>query len=1002
MNTKILALLCALKVSTFSFGQAESYWQQYVDYEIHVTLDDQSHRLNGNIQIQYTNNAPESLSEIRMHLWPNAYENPHTELGEQFIADKDRQMLLAKAEDLGYMDSLSFQVNGSPVSWEYHPEDKDIAILKLSQPLQSGQVITISTPFRVKIPSSDFSRLGHSEQAYQLTQWYPKPAVYDKNGWHDMPYLNQGEFYSEFGNFDVYITVPSNYIIAASGELQNADERAYLLNLAEETAKRTSFGTDLTFPPSDETTKTLHYKMLNAHDFAWFADKRFHVLHGEMQLPYSGRTVETWSYFTNLEASLWMKSIEYLNRSVMAYSNYVGEYQWSVAQAVEGALSAGAGMEYPTITIIGQSGNGQALDNVITHEVGHNWFYGMLGSNERDYAWMDEGINSYYENRYMTTYYGSENPLAGMLGPLASLVSAEDLGGRDLLDLSWYLIGGLERMNKSQAIEQHSNDFTQINYGILVYQKTAYLMRYMADFLGQGQFDRVMSRYFEEWKMKHPQPEDIRRVFEEETGENMAWFFDGLLQSDRSLDYRIKEVMNGQTTLAVRVQNNTDIAGPFPLSVMIGDSVIRTEWHRGFTGAQTIYVKKLSVGEEITHVRIDANENTPDNNRENNISKVDGLLKKVEPLALKPLFGLDNPERTTVYYSPLIGFNTNDHLMLGLGLWNSTFPAPKLEWVAAPMYSFEAKDLVGQASVGINLYPQNGPLDRLRVSAFGAKYHIDSVAQSFYTKFQPTLDANFRGKKFKSPINHAIRLRTVRIEESRNLWVGPIAEEYITQVDTFWYNELQYQLTNKHVQHPYRFTATVQQGADLLKMFAELNYNIPIRKWKLETRLFFGWMDYLESDPYSRYAYSLTGVSSYNDYLYDDILAGRNAPDGMWSNQITRRDGFLKLPTDTFNLGYSSETMLALNLEMPVPKLPLALFADVAYLPGNSLEASDQLQYDAGVMLRLLNNYLEVYFPLIASEGLQDPFGGKYGESISFMINLNAMNPFELMRKLDL
>jgi hypothetical protein len=122
----------------------------------------------------------------------------------------------------------------------------------------------------------------------------------------------------------------------------------------------------------------------------------------------------------------------------------------------------------------------------------------------------------------------------------------------------------------------------------------------------------------------------------------------------------------------------------------------------------------------------------------------------------------------------------------------------------------------------------------------------------------------------------------------------------------------------------------------------------------------------------------------------------------MWSNQISRRDGFLKLPTDTFNLGYSSESLLALNLEMPIPKLPLALFADVAYMPGNTLDSSDKLQYDAGVMLRLLNNYLEIYFPLLASEGLQDPFGDKYGQSISFMINLNAMNPFELMRKLEL
>ncbi|MFN3940345.1 MAG: M1 family metallopeptidase, partial [Chitinophagales bacterium] len=415
MLKKYCILFIGFNLHLIAFAQTASYWQQDVDYEIHVALDDVQHMLHGNVQINYTNNSPDTLYKIWMHVWPNAYKDTKTALAEQLYASKSDVMLKAGKADLGYMDSLAFTVDGQAVHWQLDAMHPDIGSVDLNFPLLPGKSIKIESPFRVKIPVSAFSRLGHSEQSYQITQWYPKPAVYDRKGWHAMPYLNQGEFYSEFGNFNVYITLPDNYIVGASGDLQTASEIAFLNQKALQTSSINNFDDDLTFPPSASTKKTLHYRLENAHDFAWFADKRFHVLKGQVTLPFSQRTVTTWSYFTNFEAALWKKSIEYINQSVLSYSDWVGEYPYNVAQAVEGALSAGGGMEYPTITIIGKSGNERGLDNVIAHEVGHNWFYGILASNERQHAWMDEGINSFYEDRYIAKYYG-ENIDPSVLG----------------------------------------------------------------------------------------------------------------------------------------------------------------------------------------------------------------------------------------------------------------------------------------------------------------------------------------------------------------------------------------------------------------------------------------------------------------------------------------------------------------------------------------------------------------------------------------------------------
>ena len=166
---------------------------------------------------------------------------------------------------------------------EYHPEHIDICKLILNNPLKPGESIKISTPFFVKIPNGRFSRLGHVDQSYMITQWYPKPAVFDQNGWHPIPYLSQGEFYSEFGSFDVSITLPSNYTVGATGDLQNQDEIIRLNKLAEITKNISEFSDEMTFPKSNSKNKTLRYIQNNIHDFAWFADKRYHVLKGEVK-----------------------------------------------------------------------------------------------------------------------------------------------------------------------------------------------------------------------------------------------------------------------------------------------------------------------------------------------------------------------------------------------------------------------------------------------------------------------------------------------------------------------------------------------------------------------------------------------------------------------------------------------------------------------------------------------------------------------------------------------
>ena len=228
-------------LSSIGFAQ-EKYWQQELSYNIDVALNDQAKTLKGSEEIVYKNNSPHTLDFIWFHIWPNAYKQESTALFQQLKNDTSRVKKMEKYS-YGSIDGLNFKVNGKTALTEAHPNPQyiDIIKVKLATPLKPGASVNISTDFNVKLPSY-FSRSGFADGEFMVCQWYPKPAVFDKDGWHEFPYLDMGEFYSEFASFKVNITLPSDYVVGATGVLQNADElNAYKTIGAKNAANRTGY-----------------------------------------------------------------------------------------------------------------------------------------------------------------------------------------------------------------------------------------------------------------------------------------------------------------------------------------------------------------------------------------------------------------------------------------------------------------------------------------------------------------------------------------------------------------------------------------------------------------------------------------------------------------------------------------------------------------------------------------------------------------------------------------
>jgi len=322
MKSKLFLTLISLAICLHPFAQT-SYFQQQVDYKIDVTLDDEHHLLQGWIEMEYTNNSPQTLDKIYMHLWPNAYKNDKSAFAKQQLKNNKRSFHFSEKKDRGYLSGLNYTVNGTTTVIQEYEGNPDIVLLTLPQPLAPHQKISIKTPFTLKIPKV-FSRLGHTGQNYFITQWYPKPAVFDTKGWHPIPYLDQGEFYSEFGNFDVKITLPANYVVASTGT--TTDDTEFFNNRVSLTTKllANADAAGNWKASSSEGSKTLHYHAENVHDFAWFASKEFMIVKDTARLE-EGNQLPVYGYFLLKNKKNWARSAFYVKRAVEYRSRRIGD-----------------------------------------------------------------------------------------------------------------------------------------------------------------------------------------------------------------------------------------------------------------------------------------------------------------------------------------------------------------------------------------------------------------------------------------------------------------------------------------------------------------------------------------------------------------------------------------------------------------------------------------------------------------------------------------------------
>jgi hypothetical protein len=488
------------------------YWQQRVDYDLKATIDTGAKRLDGSMVMRYTNNSPDTLRYIWIQTEQNAFKSGSL---NSYIFPPESRFGALSFEGGTVFDRFE-QLSGpaaKPARKAITPRDLGtMARVDLSAPLAPGQTATFDVAWHFLVPEHGADRMGRDGALYEIAQWYPRVAVYDDvRGWNTEPYLGQGEFYLEYGDYNLDVTVPAGYVVAATGALQNAAQvlaPAQISRLAQ-AAKSANVVNIITQPElasgawrakSSGATTTWRFRSRNVRDVVFAASPEY------MWDASSWKGIMAYAYYRPTAIETWKDAADMSRMSVQEYSERWFQYPWPHISAVEGPIS---GMEYPMVAMENKSADKYELYNVVTHEIGHMWFPMIVGSNERMHMWQDEGFNTFIN-------YFSEARRYPEKGNYVDRVRSDREAA----------VEGYMKRDYDQPVDINPD---RINPGILgenAYVKPAVGLALLRDeILGPAAFDDAFREYVRRWAFKHPTPEDFYRTMEDASGRRLDYFW---------------------------------------------------------------------------------------------------------------------------------------------------------------------------------------------------------------------------------------------------------------------------------------------------------------------------------------------------------------------------------------------------------------------------------------------------------------------------------------------
>ena len=531
-----------------AFSQSNQYWQQKADYKMEVSMDLKTYQYKGKQELVYTNNSNDTLKKVFYHLYNNAFQpGSEMDIRLQNIKDPDGRMVnkvknadgkeikesriaKLKPNEIGFLHISNFEQDGISSTIK---EKGTILEVTLAKPILPKTSTTFTLDFEGQVPVQIRRSGRNNNEGVELSmaQWYPKIAEFDFEGWHADPYIAR-EFHGVWGNFDVKITIDKNYILGGSGYLQNGNEIGY--NYQDDGVKVSI--------PKKQKTLTWHFIAPNVHDFTWAADKNY--IHDKL-VRADGVTLHFLYKNNPAIIDVWKQAQPKTSQIMDFYNKNIGKYpykQYSVIQGGDG------GMEYAMCTLVVGEGKLDGFVGLIAHEFGHSWFQHILASNESKHGWMDEGFTSFIEDLVLNEMAEKKavNPFVGSYKSYLNLANS----------------------GKEQPLSTHSDRFDLNSvYSICSYSKGELFLSQLIYLIGKENTMKTLKRYFDEFKFKHPTPNDIKRTAERVSGAELDWYLTDWTQTTNTIDYSIKDVSEANSLTNITLERIGRM--PMPIDLVV-------------------------------------------------------------------------------------------------------------------------------------------------------------------------------------------------------------------------------------------------------------------------------------------------------------------------------------------------------------------------------------------------------------------------------------------------
>lgn len=510
-----------------------TYWQQKINYNMNVKMDVENNKYTAETEITYYNNSPDNLHKVYFHLYYNAFQ-PGSEMDvrQQNLPDPDGRIgtRISKLTDdeIGYQKIIELKQNNKSVKWKVEGTILEVTLNKAIKP---GGKATFSLKNEAQIPLQ-IRRTGRDNKEgvkLSMTQWYPKMAEYDNEGWHINPYIAR-EFFGVYGKFDVTIDIDSKYTIGGTGILQNPKE----------------IGHGYSATKSKKSRLKWHFVADNVHDFAWGADADY--IHDIVKL--NDKTDFHFLYKKGNEKRTknWKVLEEKMVLAFKFMNKNFGEYPYKQFSFVQGG---DGGMEYPMSTLIlGNGADIKGLVGLAVHESMHSWYYGVLGMNEQKYSWMDEGFTSWAEDLTMNYLFGKE--------------------GANPFEKAYEGYYRLQKSGKEEAMSTGADLYnSNYAYGRASYTKGSIFLAQLEYIIGTENMKTTMLNFFDKWKFKHPNPNDFKRVAEKVSGIQLQWYLDKWIYTTQHIDYAIKLVSTADNNTKINIEKLGDIPMPIDITMIL-------------------------------------------------------------------------------------------------------------------------------------------------------------------------------------------------------------------------------------------------------------------------------------------------------------------------------------------------------------------------------------------------------------------------------------------------